>query len=305
MTLVLIVDDSPMDQALAAGLLKKHLGCETTTALDGGEGLQSIRDLKPDLIITDMQMPNLNGLEMVTRLREEGSQIPVVLMTAKGSEDLAVEALRIGASSYVSKRSLAKRLVETARMVLAASQEDREQGALMVRLKSHSELFELENRVEECLSLSRYLQKTLSRIWNLDLTSRLRIGLVLEEALINALYHGNLEVSSALKEKLDNSFYELAAERQKALPYSDRRIVVSSETTIEEARFVISDGGPGFQVKDLPDPTDSQNLSRPSGRGVMLMNAFMDQVIYNERGNQVTLVKRREDSPKNSNMKNS
>ena len=294
MTLVLIVDDSPIDRALAGGLLEKQVRCGVAYAEDGEAGLRSIRDLKPDLIITDMQMPVMNGLEMVAKLRKDGIQIPIILMTATGSEDLAVEALRVGASSYVAKRSLGNRLVDTARMVLAAAKEDREQNVLMDRLRSHGESFELNNRVEECLALSRHLQSTLARIWKLNLTARLRIGLALEEALLNALYHGNLEVSSTLKELPDNSFYELATRRQNEHPYTTRRIVVTSHTTADESCFVICDGGQGFDITTLPDPTDPENLTRPSGRGVMLMHAFMDDVRFNERGNEVTLVKQRE-----------
>jgi CheY-like chemotaxis protein len=293
MTLVLIVDDSPIDRALAGGLFEKQARCQIVYAEDGQAGLESIRHQPPDLIITDMQMPVMNGLELVAALHKDGIQIPVILMTATGSEDLAVEALRAGASSYVAKRSLAKRLVDTARMVLAAAKDDREQSKLMEKLRSHVESFELDNRVEECLSLSRYLQMTVARIWSLNLTSRLRIGLALEEALLNALYHGNLEVSSALKELPDRSFYDQAAQRQQELPYSARRIEVVATVTPHEARVIICDGGAGFDVANLPDPTDPENLNRPSGRGVMLMHAFMDEVQFNERGNQVTLVKRR------------
>jgi CheY-like chemotaxis protein/anti-sigma regulatory factor (Ser/Thr protein kinase) len=297
MTLVLIVDDSPMDRLLAAGLLEKQAGFRIVTASNGQEGFDAVRELRPDLILTDMQMPVMNGMQMVVKLREEGIQTPVILMTAKGSEDLAVEALAAGASSYVSKRSLSKRLVETTQMILSAGNDVREQSILMNRITSHCASFELENRVEECLALSRYLQTTLSRIWNLNLASRLRIGLALEEALTNALYHGNLEVSSSLKERSDNCFYNEVALRQTKLPYSSRRISVTAKMTSEETRFVISDCGPGFDVTQLPDPTDPENLVRPSGRGVMLMHAFMDEVVYNDRGNQVTLVKRRESLP--------
>ena len=291
MTLVLIVDDSPMDRALAGGLLQKQARCDVIYADEGEAGLKLIRERNPDLIVTDMQMPVMNGLEMVAKLRKEAIQTPVILMTATGSEDLAVQALHAGASSYVPKRSLAAQLVDTARMVLNVANEDREQIALMGRLQSHSESFLLNNRVEECRSLSRHLQTTLAKIWNINLTARLRVGLALEEALLNSLYHGNLEVSSTLKELPDNSFYDLANRRQNELPYSDRRIEVTSQTSMLETRYVITDGGPGFDVANLPDPTDPENIIRPSGRGVMLMHAFMDEVQFNERGNQVTLVK--------------
>ena len=293
MTLVLVIDDSPIDRALAGGLLKKQAKCDVIYADDGKAGLQSACDNHPDLIVTDMQMPVMNGLEMVAKLRQLELQTPVILMTATGSEDLAVQALHAGASSYVPKRSLAAQLLDTVRSVLNVANEDREQNMLMGRLQSHTETFLLQNRAEECRSLIRHLQVTLARLWNINLTLRLRVGLAVEEALLNALYHGNLEVSSKLKELPDNSFYDLANRRQAEQPYSDRRIVVTSQTTMTESRYVITDEGPGFDIKNLPDPTDPENIIRPSGRGVMLMNAFMDEVKYNERGNQVTLVKRK------------
>ncbi len=296
MTLVLIVDDSPLDRALAGGILGKQLGCRVIYAEDGNAGLESIRNHQPDLVVTDMQMPAMNGLEMVAAVRKEGLQTPIILMTATGSEELAVEALKAGASSYVAKRTLAKRLMETAQMVLSEANEDREENLLMNRLRVHSESFQLTNRVEECQSLSKYLQKRVAQIWTLNQSSRLRIGLVLEEALLNALYHGNLEVSSTLKEASDSSFYNLVSQRQNELPYKNRFIEIDAQTTTEETRFVIRDGGPGFDVKKLPDPTDPENLTRPSGRGVMLMHAFMDEVQYNEKGNEVTLVKVRKQS---------
>jgi len=59
---------------------------------------------------------------------------------------------------------------------------------------------------------------------------------------------------------------------------------------------VIADEGPGFDPKSLPDPRDSESLESVSGRGVMLMRLFMDEVTYNESGNSVTLVKRKQSS---------
>ena len=60
----------------------------------------------------------------------------------------------------------------------------------------------------------------------------------------------------------------------------------------EEAVFVVQDEGPGFDPSSLPDPTEPANLERVSGRGVLLMRTFMDEVSYNQVGNEVTLVKR-------------
>ena len=127
-----------------------------------------------------------------------------------------------------------------------------------------------------------------------DLTGATRAGIALEEALLNAVYHGNLEVSSELRENGDEAFHKLARARRSIEPFAGRRVRIAARLTTTSATFVISDEGPGFDVAKLPDPTDPEFLERPSGRGVLLMRTFMDEVRYNSTGNRVTLVKRRD-----------
>ena len=293
MPTVLVVDDSPIDRQLVGGLLKQDTDWTVTYAGDGAAALDSIRTRPPDIVVTDLQMPEMTGLELVIAVRKSFAQVPVVLMTGKGSEEIAVEALHAGAASYVPKRALATMLVDTVRRVLASFQEDRHRSELMKRATVHAESFEIENDVNLLLSLSRHLQQTLADTWGLDRTDRLRIGTALEEALLNALYHGNLGVRSELKEIDHDEFYKQANERRIALPWSDRRIRVQVRLTLQEMEVSIRDEGDGFDPSKLPDPTDPENLDRPCGRGVMLMRAFMDDVRYNPTGNEVTLVRKR------------
>jgi anti-sigma regulatory factor (Ser/Thr protein kinase) len=82
-------------------------------------------------------------------------------------------------------------------------------------------------------------------------------------------------------------------QRRQSSPYLDRRIHVQAKLSRESILFVIRDEGPGFDPRRLPDPTDPANLETVSGRGVFLMRTFMDEVIYNATGNEVTLIKRR------------
>ena len=293
MATVLVVDDSPIDRQLAGGLLRQDTDWVIEFADDGAQALEQIRIAAPDLVITDMQMPGLNGLELVAAIRKSFSQIPVILMTGKGSEEIAVEALHAGAASYVPKRSLASMLVETSRRVLSAFQDDRHRTELLRRIALRVESFEIENDVNLLLSLSRHLQQMLGDAWSIDRTDRLRSGTAFEEALLNALYHGNLEVSSDLKEVDHTAFYKLVDERKASSPWRERRIHVSVRLTMQDVEVVIRDEGPGFDPGKLPDPTDPANVDRPCGRGVMLMRAFMDDVRYNSTGNEVTLRRRR------------
>ena len=110
--------------------------------------------------------------------------------------------------------------------------------------------------------------------------------------MLNAIYHGNLEVSSELRENGDEAFHQLAAERRHQEPFADRRVKVHARgPSGPYSPLLIKGRGSTF---NLPDPTDLSNLARPSGRGVLLMRTFMDEVRYNAAGNRVTLVKTRD-----------
>jgi anti-sigma regulatory factor (Ser/Thr protein kinase) len=88
------------------------------------------------------------------------------------------------------------------------------------------------------------------------------------------------------------AYQALLEDRASAEPYCSRRIRVSARFDRNEARFTVADDGPGFDPGELPDPRAAQNLERLSGRGVLLMRTFMDEVSFNDRGNVVTMVKR-------------
>ena len=106
MTTILIVDDSEVDRRLVGGLLQRETNYEVRFAHNGREALNDIRKLVPDLVLTDMNMPERDGLGLVNAVRLHYPHVPVILMTAHGSDDLAIEALEQGAASYVPKSHL-------------------------------------------------------------------------------------------------------------------------------------------------------------------------------------------------------
>ena len=88
---------------------------------------------------------------------------------------------------------------------------------------------------------------------------------------------------------------ELLAQRRSKPPHRDRRVFVDVNVSTQKAQFVIRDEGPGFDVSSLPDLLDSTIGKSEGGRGVSLMLTFMDEVTYNDVGNQVTLIKYRDE----------
>ena len=115
---ILLVDDSATDRRLIEGLLKKSLHFEVDTAADGLKALESLKAKVPDVVVTDMQMPNMDGMQLVENVRKLYPLVPVVLITAAGSEELASEALKRGAAGYVPKARCGELLNETLDHVL-------------------------------------------------------------------------------------------------------------------------------------------------------------------------------------------
>jgi DNA-binding response OmpR family regulator len=121
MTKVLVVED---DKAILRGLSDslKHEGYEVVTALDGEAGYLSQRAHKPDLIVLDLMLPKLSGMDLCRKLRAEGLQTPILMLTARSQESDRVAGLDIGADDYVTKPFSVRELMARIRAVLRRTQ---------------------------------------------------------------------------------------------------------------------------------------------------------------------------------------
>jgi len=290
----LVVDDSAVDRVRAGGLLKKSADLTPVYAGNGREEMEIIAHATPDIVVCDLHMPEMDGLELVENVRRRYASLPVILMTAHGSEETAIQALRKGATNYVPKRNLARELVTTVLGVLELARASRDQRQVLGFLTQTESHFVLDNDIRNISSLIGQLEVNLTRMELVDQTGWMRIAVALREALVNAIYHGNLELTSELLEGDEMTFAELAERRPREPAFGNRRVFVTARETRAEATYVIRDEGHGFDPSTLPDPTAHDNLDRRTGRGLFLIRTFMDEVRHNAVGNEITLVKRRD-----------
>lgn len=138
---VLVVEDKlEMIQILTDYVLDPQ-GYVTLTALNGEEGLRMALSEEPDLVILDIRMPKMSGLQVLETLRELQCQVPVIVITAYGSEEVVVQALRLGANDYIAKPFELDEMINVIERVLSKSKQEKERARLSQELeKSVKEL---------------------------------------------------------------------------------------------------------------------------------------------------------------------
>lgn len=159
---VLIIDDRRENIVFLANNILKPKGYDVITAMDGEKGLHKALEEKPDLIIMDLRMPKMNGLEVLTALREARCPIPVILTTFHGSESVAIEAFRLGVKDYVIKPYTVKEMEEAITRALSNGQTGRAREInqqLERRVRELSTLHDIGKAVTSLLDLQKVLNR--------------------------------------------------------------------------------------------------------------------------------------------------
>ena len=292
---VLIIDDNEADRVLAAELLSR-VGFVTECAKSGEQGIEIVRAGNADLVITDLVMPGMDGMRVLERIREEFSRIPVVVITSAGSELTAVDALKGGAASYVPKAHLMQRLTPTVQQIVELARADRSYLMLLERLDISTYRFVLESDLSLIGPTVEFIQQITYGLGVCEEPDLRRVGVAVEEAILNAMYHGNLEldgnrVAEVLCDLREGTIPEFVLERCRHPDCADRQVQIDVRITRGELTVTIEDDGHGFEHSKLPDSCDVD-----TSRGLVLISTIMDDVIFNERGNRMTLVKKRHNS---------
>ncbi|MFS8638676.1 MAG: response regulator, partial [Gemmatimonadota bacterium] len=150
---VLIIDDEPGLRQTVSLILSEE-GYDVHVASDGEEGFARALEVRPDIILCDVRMPRLNGIEFLERYRAANGEALVVVMTAYGSMDLAIEAMKKGAYDYISKPFSADQLI-----LLLKKAEERE--ALRREVRRLRQEVRVERRFGQIIAKSPAMQQAL------------------------------------------------------------------------------------------------------------------------------------------------
>lgn len=255
---ILIIDDHD-DLASSLKEVFEHTG-HLVHIVEEREAALEIRDIESfDLVITDLDVQNLtpdtslNGNAQVC--------LPKTLDPSHYGEH--IKAFKICAAHFRRDEfdeDELKNMVATILDYKIRFVDNEDQG-----LHENIE-FEMPSALSLMHVVLEYLMKRVE-MNGVVKAEQSNLFVALDEAFVNAIKHGN--------------------------KYDAKKLIrISAEISDQEARFTIEDEGEGFDVRGIPDPLDPENLFKTSGRGVLFIHNIMDEVTYNQRGNQVTMVKK-------------
>lgn len=256
---ILIIDDHD-DLASALNATFSSAGHKVQIAHSREEAL-AIDDLQGfDLVITDLDVENIELPETPCNENACLPRIPAVLGRVK--------AFKICATNFRRDEFNEDELRNFTETILNYKIRFVDTEDFLRGLHEKIE-FELPSSISPMQSILDYLMKRVEKV-GVVRPAKSNLYVALDEAFVNAVKHGN---------KFN----------------ADKLVRISAEISNQEARFTIEDEGEGFDVNAIPDPLDPENLFKSSGRGVLFIYNIMDEVKYNERGNLLTMIKRRDD----------
>jgi len=144
---VLVIDDGKENRDFVTEYVLRPAGYVALQAKDGVEGLEAAQTQRPDLILLDLQMPRLNGVQVLQAMRQQALNIPVILMTFHGSEEIAIDVFRLGVHDYVKKPYTIDEMLRAIESCFAETRIRRDSEALTTRLLNANR--ELHTRLKE------------------------------------------------------------------------------------------------------------------------------------------------------------
>ena len=281
------------DESNLLKLLKHPLtrcGHSITEAHNGNQGWQlfSESSSKFDVIVTDIKMPVLDGVELLKRLRAKEYDIPVVIMTGYNDVQATIEVLRLGAFDFLLKPFKAEDLLVTLDK-LEAIQQNRKKQIEDLPFFTENINIAILSQTKLIAPAGSFLQDRVKLFCKLHKIDDRNVSLCLHEALVNAVIHGNLEVPSEVKIESPEKFEKLVKEREAMSTFAERQVTIRCQITTAHLKFEVEDEGQGFDSSHVKYLDPSRVV--PTGRGILIITSFMDRVFWNEIGNCITMIK--------------
>jgi len=293
---ILIVDDEEIIRELLHERITYDGKTYAEAVANGEEALAALKRRAFDLVLTDIRMPGMSGIDLLRRIKETWPETAVIIMSGYAELTDTIQALRHGAVDFLEKPFEMSKVLEAIDRVFRMKNIAYSKQEAMSYLESENRVFVIPNNLDLCPIIVNEVTQNLADKGITDVSFLESIRVALNEMLFNAIEHGNLAISFEDKTRLmefHSDYHQVVRERAAQPEFAARRVRLEYSMDSDRVAFTITDEGQGFDHSNLPDPTDPANLLSSHGRGILMARIYMDDVIYNEKGNQVTLIRRK------------
>ncbi|MCK4797112.1 MAG: ATP-binding protein [Spirochaetes bacterium] len=292
---ILLVMDNEKRAELVYELIKNNVtDARIYKVLDINDALSLfLNDKKIDLIIIDNESSNFDAFELLKKMKKINPKIGVLILSENITKELSLKALNYGAYNLLSLDKHKENVLINIRGYFHGLQNDKLNVEIIQFLIERKTKYQIPNSLKYVPVVSYHLTRDLTQVGLVDEDQSENIKFGIQEILINAIEHGNLDISYKEKTMLLKKGYDLPQiieKYSKRIKYSKRKVSIEFTLTREKAIYVIKDQGKGFDWRALSDFSDSKKLILEHGRGIMISKRYFDELNYNEKGNEVTLI---------------
>lgn len=258
---ILIIDDAE-EIRLSLSQIVEQLDVTPMTASNGLEALTLVQSEKIDLIITDLMMPEMDGLQFIVQSRKLNPRIPIAVISGYADIKNATFALTRGAFNFITKPFTIKEVENVIRKGLRLRELSLGTDRLLKTIRNRTDIT-IPSFTHLLPSVSFYVLKECQwrGIDNENLLNN--ISVCIDETLTNALTHGN-----------------------EGNP--DKTIAITLQFDTEKFTFTIQDEGNGFDVKEFDRQLKQNAIDIPNKRGLFIVEYLADKISFNDKGNEVT-----------------
>lgn len=258
------------------------------------EAFTYIKNHKPHITILDIIMPELNGIDLLKKIKTEFPDIHPIILTGNATLENTISALQNGAENFIQKPFNVSELLNIIEKVGRTIITQIKEQSLIPYLKNVTYQFIFDNEASYFNLVCKVISDHLKGLKFCKEKIINTIILAVEEAMINAIDHGNLELQSeyqnGILQNLDE-YKTLRKQRLKNNLYKNRQIIMELEMNPDYFKCTITDEGKGFNWRELPKNDLEKYIKKGFGKGAFLIHTFMDRVEFNAKGNQIKLIK--------------
>ena len=292
--MALIVEDSITERTLLTALARKQ-GLNVVQAADAESARAIVVRESPDLILLDVHLPGVDGLSLLSRIRDEHPFVPVVVISSTTDARLVEDALNLGAVNFLHKPVKAAEFRFVVNRIARLLEEEEDVQEALESITERSTQMSVPCNPSLLPRVVAYLGREVRQHYPGHAVPLPDIKLALYEALANAVEHGNLEIGwedkgEALSDD-SNGLRDLVALRCSTAPYAGRLVHVTVLYRPEQVEYTVRDEGQGFDPEGFDARRALSDTERLHGRGLALIRHYMDEVSWSDGGREIRMVR--------------